>query len=135
MNVDEATWKEIVAEVQANINRFSASAKEHGRPDCFRIQLQVDNAGTAWLVAIQEQREIITDKKAIVRKADGTLLPATVKMTNRRNGTVRLRTKKAPKAWDKLAGKSAADIVKGLRFPNFIMVMGITITHEETVHE
>jgi hypothetical protein len=114
MKIDETTWQAIIAETKAAVEKLNASAVRIGSKQKFGIKVPdpAPDAKYAYLITSDGDGDNYAQRKVLARElASGEMRPAKiVKMKGGRGAKI---AGADPKAWAKLVGKSAAEIVKG----------------------
>jgi len=129
MQINDELWAEMQAQVEARVAKENASAAERGSGDKFAWQLHDGNEFSAIITTYQREHGGI-DRKAVGRdKATGRLLRVTLSVKKLR---LLMKAGPAPKAWAKLAGKSATEIVKGVGITGWIIFLSVKPIARET---
>jgi hypothetical protein len=118
MKIDDATWSAIIEETMAGIARLKEAATKGGRSDQFAASLHKLDKHAVLLTEHACGRR--AERKAVAREmATGELRKAQVAGEGKVL-TTRI-SDEDPEGWADLAGKPAAQIVKGLNLAGYVM--------------
>jgi hypothetical protein len=135
MKIDDELWNAIIAETQAGIERWNASAAKHGTRDRFTFTCKPLPEYVLPTTEHHVEGGWHIDRKATARKiATGEMYSCRLKRArNTKDERITAVTfKPAPRKWAKLAGKSPREIVPGLGLTDFLMAISSQMTGEAT---
>ena len=121
MQIDDATWNEIIAKTEADIARWNERAAEKNRPDRFTANVKPVDKYT--VIVTEHQTGYRVERKAVAREvATGELRKAQIV---KKGSGLACKITASPKSWAKLEGKSADQTFKALKLTDYIMLLGV----------
>jgi hypothetical protein len=118
MRTDDTTWNAVVAETEARIGRLNKKAAKRGMEEHFAAHVHRSQDRTILLT--EHYLGLLVERKAIARDArTGELRKVRPKKIA---GKIDFAIGVAPKAWNKLEGKPAHEIVRTICLASYIML-------------
>jgi hypothetical protein len=119
MRTDDATWNAVVAETEARIGRLNTKAAKRGMGDHFAVHVHRSQDRTILLT--EHYLGLLVERKAIAREArTGELRKARPRKIA---GKIDFVMSVPPKAWNKLEGKPAHEIVRSVCLASYSLLM------------
>lgn len=130
MIISDETWNEILAETEAGINRLNEIATQNGTADKFTWVLMGEPPDGPKTLITSNVNGAYRETRAVTRNPHTQ--QASIVATGRKGRFTTLKPKKDTKAWSKMSGKPAKDIIRAARLLDYLIILGARATKAPT---